>query len=72
VHRRFQLERDADPTGVSGTGVVAEGCLFSDGSAAIRWATSTCSSVFWDAPNAAENIEKVHGHNGLSRIVYLD
>lgn len=35
--RTFELVRYRDPSGVSGTGVVAEGCLFTDGSVALRW-----------------------------------
>lgn len=33
---RFELVRDVDVTGISGTGVVAEGVEFSDGTVALR------------------------------------
>jgi len=35
--RRFLLVRDCDPSGVSGTGIVAEGVQFSDGTAVMHW-----------------------------------
>ena len=35
--RTFRLIRDEDPTGISGTGSVAEGVEFDDGTVAMRW-----------------------------------
>jgi hypothetical protein len=35
--RRFQLHRDHDVTGVSGTGLVAEGAAFYGGATRIVW-----------------------------------
>lgn len=67
--RRFELHRDVDVTGASGTGVVAEGCVWSDGTASVRWKGETKSTVHWDE---AESVEKIHGHNGMSRIVWID
>lgn len=37
--RRFTMRRDADASGVSGTGVVLEGVLFSTGPVVIHWLT---------------------------------
>ena len=70
--RRFELHRDADITGVSGTGVVAEGVEFSDGRVAMRWRPTEhglCSTVFWDS---MEGVTVVHGHDGATRVVWLD
>jgi hypothetical protein len=67
--RRFELHRDVDVTGASGTGVVAEGVVFSDGTAAVRWLTGRGSTVAWDD---AASVEVIHGHGGHTRIVYLD
>ena len=39
--RVFALIRDVDVSGVSGTGVVAEGVQFSDGTCVLRWTAST-------------------------------
>ena len=67
--RRFELHRDADVTGVSGTGVVADGVLWPDGSCSIRWRGDRPSVVFWaDVLDA----EYVHGHAGATEFVWLD
>lgn len=69
--RRFHLERDVDISGVSGTGVVAEGVEFSDGTVALRWCSEWPTSVvFHDRGMAA--VEKIHGHSGATRIVWDD
>ena len=68
--RRFNLIRDKDVTGVSGTGLVAEGVVFSDNHAAIRWvAGEDHSTVVWDD---IASINRIHGHDGLTRIVWID
>lgn len=67
--RRFYLERIEDPTGVSGTGVVAHGVEFGDGSCVLRWLTQFRSTVFYDS---LEHIRHIHGHGGLTRVVLLD
>jgi hypothetical protein len=70
-HRRFVLQRDADVTGVSGTGIVAEGVEFSDGSVALRWTSAFPTSVVFHDRGMA-SVEWVHGHSGATRIVWLD
>jgi hypothetical protein len=67
--RRFHLQRDTDITGVSGTGRVADGVLWPDGSVAIRWRGDRPSTVHWDRIADAEH---VHGHHGATRIVWDD
>lgn len=67
--RRFILVRDEDITGVSGTGVVAQGCLFGTGWVALTWLTAVNSLVFY--PDIA-NVAAIHGHGGSTRIVWLD
>ena len=76
--RRFVLSRDHDPSGVSGTGVVAEGMEFSDGVVALRWIVPQgqpghgypTSVVFHD--RGMESVERIHGHSGATRVVWLD
>jgi hypothetical protein len=68
--RRFHLQRDHDVTGVSGTGRVADGILWSDGTASVRWLGDRPSTVFWD--NGLADAEHVHGHGGHTRIVWDD
>jgi hypothetical protein len=67
--RRFQLERDEDASGVSGTGVVAQGVQFDDGSCAMRWLTATSSTAVYAS---ADDVEAIHGHEGRTRLVWLD
>jgi hypothetical protein len=67
--RRFLLQRDEDPTGVSGTGTVAEGTQFSDGTVVLRWLGRHPSTVVWPDIDAAR---AVHGHDGRTQFVQLD
>jgi hypothetical protein len=67
--RRFMLNREQDLTGVSGVGIVAQGVQFNNGWVALTWLTETTSVVFY--PDI-ESVEKVHGHGGATRIVWLD
>ncbi|EFC79015.1 hypothetical protein [Parafrankia sp. EUN1f] len=67
--RRFQLHRDVDVSGVSGTGIVADGVVWPDGSADVRWRGDRPSAVHWDR---AEHAEQIHGHAGATRFVLLD
>jgi hypothetical protein len=63
------LDRDEDVTGVSGTGVVAEGIQFSDGTVALRWVVGEHrSTVFW--PNI-EAVKAIHGHDGRTHVRFL-
>jgi hypothetical protein len=67
--RRFQLARDVDVTGISGTGVVADGVLFPDGVCVIRWRGDHQSTVIWPS---IQDVEIIHGHGGSTRIEWLD
>lgn len=68
--RRFELHRDQDMSGVSGTGVVAEGLMFSDGTAVLKWLGEWCS-VNYHARGMA-SVRHIHGHDGATRVVWLD
>jgi hypothetical protein len=68
--RPFVLMRDEDPTGVSGTGVVAEGVEFSDGRVVLRWCVGDHrSTVMWDS---IESVRVIHGHDGHTSVAWLD
>jgi hypothetical protein len=69
--RRFVLVRDEDETGVSGTGIVAEGIRFSSGAVALQWTTDWPTSVVFHE-RGIESVEHVHGHNGKTRIEWMD
>jgi hypothetical protein len=67
--RRFRLDRQEDPTGVSGTGCVAQGVVFSDGTTVVRWmgdhpTTTTHPSI--------ESVEHIHCHEGRTKIRWQD
>lgn len=67
--RTFNLQRDDDETGISGTGVVAQGVEFDDGTVAMRWLTETASFGLYD------NIEElviIHGHGGRTYPVFTN
>lgn len=71
MFRRFELHRHEDETGVSGTGVVAQGVVFEGDVVALRWITEWPTSVvFHDRGIAA--VEAIHGHNGKTEIVWVD
>jgi hypothetical protein len=66
--RTFELVRYRDPSGVSGTGVVAEGCVFTDGSVALRWRGNNPATAVW--PDL-ESVLAVHGHQGATDVHWL-
>lgn len=67
--RIFALRRVKDATGVSGTGHVADGVLFPDGTVAVRWRTLTASTSVYDSLAA---VERIHGHGGDTVIDFFD
>jgi hypothetical protein len=67
--RRFHLQRHHDVTGASGTGRVADGVLWLDGTATLRWRGDRASTVNWDR---IEDAEAIHGHGGHTVIVWDD
>ena len=70
LFRRFHLARDHDVSGVSGTGIVAEGIQFSNGSVCVVFTTRGVAgvNVFRSLPDALD----IHGHEGSTRIEWLD
>ena len=67
--RRFVLERTDDVSGVSGTGTVMEGVVFSNGQVAYAWLSplhtvTMCQSL--------DVVEKLHGHDGRAQIRFID
>jgi hypothetical protein len=65
--RTFELHRDEDETGISGTGFVAEGVEFYDGSCAMRWRSPLKSTTVYESIRV---VEELHGHGGRTRIVW--
>lgn len=69
VPRRFLLWRTKDHSGVSGTGYVATGVEFPDGTVAVRWFGKDPSTSLWK--NVAA-LEAVHGHHGSTAVEWMD
>lgn len=66
--RAFYLIRNVDDSGISGTGVVAEGIEFGDKTVVIRWRTGTSSTVLW---KSIDDAMEVHGHNGHTYVSWI-
>jgi hypothetical protein len=69
ICRRFQLVRKEDETGISGTGVVAYGAEFPDGTAVLRWDTKVNSTVLY---SSIDDLKAIHGHGGKTAVMWLD
>lgn len=67
--RLFQLIRNIDVSGISGTGAVTEGVVFTDGSVAMRWCTNTSSTCFY---NSIDDVLEIHGHDGATVLKYVN
>ncbi len=83
--RRFVLQRDVDATGVSGAGPVADGVVFDHatdvrfvdgfvldlppGWVRLTWRGEKSSTSLW---KSIDMMLGVHGHNGLTRVVWVD
>jgi hypothetical protein len=68
--RTFVLFRIRDVSGVSGTGVVAEGVQFSNGRVCLCWISNGKSSLAMHDNIAS--VETIHGHNGATIVEWLD
>jgi hypothetical protein len=69
VMRRFFLDRIEDQSGVSGTGCVAQGIIFTDGTAVLRWLTQFKSTALYAT---MDELVAIHCHGGKSKIRWLD
>jgi len=70
--KTFKLERKEDESGVSGTGTVAQGVVFDNGKVALTWNEDVtdvdASSI--GVYDSIEDVEKIHGHNGKTEVVF--
>ena len=67
--RRFILFRIKDATGVSGTGVVAEGTVFTDGLSVIHWLREPYSMGVYPTLN---DVIAIHEHEGGMQLHFID
>ena len=61
----FYLVRLEDASGVSGTGRVAQGCVFDNGKVALTWLSDHPSVTVYD--NIGE-VRAIHGHEGKTEL----
>lgn len=66
--RTFHLIRSHDVSGVSGTGVVAEGVVFTGGVVVVRWLSKQPSTNVYAN---VEDVLRIHGHEGSTKIEFL-
>lgn len=67
--RRFVLVRTEDISGVSGTGIVAEGALSRTGKVVLFWITQYRSIAVYDS---IDELIAIHGHDGHTIIEWID
>lgn len=67
--QRFLLIRSEDPSGCSGTGVVAEGVVWSAGHVNLNWLVEPFSESRFPSVDA---LLRVHGHGGRTVLQVLD
>jgi hypothetical protein len=65
----FVLVRDKDVTGRSGTGVVAEGVVFTDGFAILKWLRAPYALGIYES---VEALISVHGHEGNTHVEFIE
>lgn len=67
--RRFNLVRNEDESGVSGTGLVAQGIQFDTGACAMAWLTSVSSIAIY---SSIDDVIHIHGHGGKTIVEWVD
>ncbi len=67
--RRFLLIRERDLTGVSGTGIVAEGAIFSNGVSVLHWLREPQAVGMYQT---ISDLIAVHGHEGATQVQFID
>lgn len=65
--RTFDLVRYEDVNGMSGTGHVAEGVQFFDGTCAMRWCVPG-KPVSTTIYNSVLDLVAIHGHGGMTEV----
>lgn len=70
--RRFYLLRENDPSGISGTGRVADGVEFESGWCAIQFHPGIIGVTTIYPYHDIADMMLVHGHRGKTHIVWID
>lgn len=69
--RAFHLVRYDDVSGVSGTGIVANGAQMPDGTIALRWCVPDLPST-WNLFDSLEDLLRLNGHKGRTVVKWCD
>lgn len=64
----FELRRTEDESGISGTGTVAQGVIFDNGTCVLTWLTEHTSVAVYAS---IDTVVKIHGHGGKTRVVQI-
>jgi hypothetical protein len=67
--RRFLLVRERDMTGISGTGIVAEGAKFRSGMCVLQWRREPYTVGIFQS---LSDLIAVHGHEGATQVEFID
>jgi hypothetical protein len=67
--RRFVLVRKRDVTGISGTGIVAEGAVFTNGFSVLCWRREPYAVGMYQS---LADLIAVHGHEGATQVQFID
>ena len=62
----FLLQRDKDISGVSGTGIIAEGVIFHNGKVVLAWLGQYKTIYVYDS---VDEMMAIHGHNGATYMI---
>lgn len=65
----FVLNRKVDISGKSGTGIVAIGVILPSGKCVLEWLGSEITETIFES---VEQIERIHGHGGLTAVEYVN
>ena len=66
--RRFILRRHEDVSGISGTGIVADGVEFMNGMVAISWRSPhACVNVY----HSMRTVTELHGHQNRTEVEWV-
>jgi len=67
--RSFLLVRSCDVSGVSGTGIVAEGVEFTDGTVVLHWLRRPHGTGLYAS---LDDMLEVHGHGGSTCVRWIE
>jgi len=70
--RRFYLQRSSDETGISGTGRVLNGVLFTSGKVVVEWCGQYASVTLHESMESFKAVHMSPHHPTANKLVWLD